>query len=182
MNDIFNMRLTRRTLLKGGGSTLMAMTILPGGMIVGASNSWASTPKTLAASDFATLVQVCRDIYPHDHLADSFYAKVVEGLDAAATESADEKSVLEAGIAALNQSAQSAHSADYGMVAWEIDRVNILRNMQGDAFFQKLRGSLVTGIYNNPEVWPLFGYEGESASQGGYLNRGFDDIDWLDQV
>ena len=48
-------------------------------------------------------------------------------------------------------------------------------------FFQKVRGSLVTGIYNNPEVWAILGYEGESASKGGYINRGFDDIDWLSQ-
>ena len=37
----------------------------------------------------------------------------------------------------------------------------------------------ITGIYGNPEVWPLFGYEGPSADKGGYIDRGFDDIDWL---
>jgi hypothetical protein len=42
-----------------------------------------------------------------------------------------------------------------------------------------VRGGLVTGLYNQKEVWPLFGYEGESYSQGGYIDRGFDDIDWL---
>jgi hypothetical protein len=42
-----------------------------------------------------------------------------------------------------------------------------------------VRGNLVTGIYNNKEVWPLFGYEGESASKGGYINRGFNDVAWL---
>jgi hypothetical protein len=40
-------------------------------------------------------------------------------------------------------------------------------------------GACVVGIYNNPEVWPIFGYEGESAAMGGYINRGFDDISWL---
>ena len=28
-------------------------------------------------------------------------------------------------------------------------------------------------------LWPLFGYEGESYSKGGYLEHGFNDIDWL---
>ena len=27
--------------------------------------------------------------------------------------------------------------------------------------------------------WPRFGYEGSSAEHGGYINRGFADIDWL---
>jgi hypothetical protein len=37
----------------------------------------------------------------------------------------------------------------------------------------------VTGLYNNKEAWPLFGYEGASADKGGYITRGFDDINWL---
>jgi len=28
-------------------------------------------------------------------------------------------------------------------------------------------------------VWPKFGYEGSSSERGGYINRGFDDINWL---
>jgi hypothetical protein len=29
-------------------------------------------------------------------------------------------------------------------------------------------------------VWAKFGYEGPSADKGGYISRGFDDIDWLE--
>jgi hypothetical protein len=52
--------------------------------------------------------------------------------------------------------------------------------MQEGKFFQTIRGNLVTGLYNNPEVWPKFGYEGSSADKGGYIDRGFSDINWLD--
>jgi len=48
-----------------------------------------------------------------------------------------------------------------------------------EAFFQTVRGGLVVSLYNQKEVWPLFGYEGESYSKGGYIDRGFDDIAWL---
>ncbi len=54
----------------------------------------------------------------------------------------------------------------------------LLRDIETTPFFQLVHGSLVTGLYNNPDIWPIFGYEGESASKGGYLYRGFDDIDW----
>ena len=47
------------------------------------------------------------------------------------------------------------------------------------AFFQKVRGDLVVSLYNQKEVWPKFGYEGSSAEHGGYIKRGFADIDWL---
>ena len=59
------------------------------------------------------------------------------------------------------------------------DRVAILRSVQDTPFFQTVRGGLVTGLYNQKEIWPIFGYEGESYSRGGYINRGFDNIDWL---
>jgi hypothetical protein len=42
-----------------------------------------------------------------------------------------------------------------------------------------MRGNLITGLYNNKDVWPLVGYEGESYSKGGYIQRGFDDITWV---
>ena len=46
-------------------------------------------------------------------------------------------------------------------------------------FFQTVRSGLVTGLYNNKALWPLFGYEGSSWQKGGYVDRGFADIDWL---
>ena len=58
-------------------------------------------------------------------------------------------------------------------------RVELLRAIEESVFFQNIRGGLVTGLYNQKAVWPLFGYEGESFSHGGYIERGFDDINWL---
>jgi hypothetical protein len=34
-------------------------------------------------------------------------------------------------------------------------------------------------LYDSAEVWDLLGYEGPSFDKGGYLHRGFDDLDWL---
>ena len=42
-----------------------------------------------------------------------------------------------------------------------------------------IRGDLVTSLYNQPALWSIFGYEGESFSKGGYIHRGFNDITWL---
>lgn len=182
MQDKSNVNLSRRNLLQSGGATLVAMQILPGGLILGANNAWAATPTAIKPQSFATLVQACRDIYPHDDLADSFYAKVVTDFDTAAATNAEQKKMLDDGAASLDQAAQSAHNVDYNNVGWEIQRVAILKGMQDSAIFQKMRGALVTGIYNNPEVWAIYGYQGESASKGGYINRGFDDIDWLDRT
>ncbi len=171
--------LSRRRLLGTGGASLVAISILPGGMIVGANSAWAATAKALQPETFATLVQMSRDTYPHDRVADHFYAQVVETFDQAAADRAEDKQLFEEGVAGLNEAAQAAHGVPYAEVGWEVDREALLRGIETTPFFQLVRGSLVTGLYNNKEVWPLFGYEGESASEGGYLYRGFDDIDWL---
>ncbi|MBZ0215906.1 MAG: hypothetical protein K8F25_05090 [Fimbriimonadaceae bacterium] len=121
-----------------------------------------------------TLIQMARDIYPHDHVGDEFYAVAVRGYD-----TAESARMVEEGIAALDSAAQGKGHADYLSVAWERDRADILRGMKNSPFFQQVRGGLVTGLYNQKGVWPLFGYEGESYSKGGYINRGFDDINWL---
>ena len=60
-----------------------------------------------------------------------------------------------------------------------VSGVYLLRGMEDSEFFQTVRGGLVTGLYNQKAVWPIFGYEGESYTQGGYITRGFDDISWI---
>lgn len=177
-NSNLNSKVSRRDVLKGGGA-MVAMSILPTGMIVGAQSAWSAVAKSLKPESFATLVQACRDIYPHDRLADAYYAKVVEGFDDEAAGDKKQKRLLEKGVSALDKAARRAHGVNYLAVGWEKQRVDILSGMQSDAFFQKLRSTLVTGIYNNQDVWAVLGYEGESASKGGYLNRGFDNIKWL---
>lgn len=117
---------------------------------------------------------MARDIYPHDQVADEYYVVAVKGYD-----SAEAMAGVTAGIAALNAAAQGKGFDSYLATAWERDRVDILRGMEDSAFFQQIRGGLVTGLYNQKAVWPIFGYEGESFSQGGYIDRGFNDINWL---
>ncbi len=165
--------LTRRELLSrsvAAGATFMVGT----GFVAGRDAAWATEVVALTPESMATLVQMARDIYPHDRIADEFYVIAVKSYDTA--EAAAE---IEAGIAELNAAAVAKGHANYLAAGWERDRVDVLRSMETSPFFQKIRGGLVTGLYNQKAVWPLFGYEGESFSKGGYLERGFDDISWI---
>ena len=142
--------------------------------VAGSTASWAMETTHVAPKEMATLIQMARDIYQHDHIGDQYYAAAVKGFD-----SSDSKDRVAAGVAALDSAAQTSGYADYLSVPWEAKRAEILRAMEQTSFFQTMRGNLVTGLYNNKDVWPLFGYEGESYSKGGYINRGFDDITWI---
>jgi hypothetical protein len=94
-------------------------------------------------------------------------------------DSADAKGPVEDGIADLDAAAVGRGYKSYLDIGWERDRVDILRTMESSPFFQKIRGGLITGLYNQKDVWALFGYEGESFSKGGYIDRGFNDIKWV---
>ena len=165
--------LTRRSLLKQSVALSAAFAI--GGNFVAASDAaWAMEVTHLKPQTMATLIQMARDIYPHDHVADQFYATAVKGYD-----SDELAESVEAGVAALDAAARGRGFGSFVETSWERDRVDILRDMEDGAFFQTVRGGLVTGLYNQKAVWPLFGYEGESYSKGGYIDRGFNDIDWI---
>jgi hypothetical protein len=171
----FNQNITRRQLLSQGAMAGAGF-VIGAGFVAGRAEAanWALEVEHLTPETMATLIQMARDIYPHDQVSNEFYALAVKGYD-----SAEAAPGIEVGIAALNAAAKDIDYACYLDIAWERDRVDLLRGIETSAFFQQIRGGLVTGLYNQKAVWPIFGYEGESFSEGGYINRGFDDINWL---
>jgi hypothetical protein len=174
-------KLSRRGFLRSSATAVPAVAVAATGLIspdaAGAQNAKTLTPNTMA-----TLARMARDIYPHDRLADIYYAKAVAGYDTKAGQDAAFRKMVETGVAQLDASAQLRHKSPYLTVAWESDRVVLLQGIEQGALFKKLRGDLLVTLYNNKEVWPKFGYEGASADKGGYINRGFSDIDWLGQA
>ncbi len=166
--------LTRRALLRRGGVIGAALIITPSA-IISPDRAWGLAPAALSPEEMATLVVMARDIYPHDQVPDKFYAVAMKTHDTEAATDAEYKAMIQAGIADLDTRAGGGYRA----LGWEDQRVEILRAVETTPFFQKIRSGMVTGLYNQQELWPIFGYEGEAYSKGGYIHRGFDDIEWL---
>ncbi len=110
---------------------------------------------------------MARDIYPHDFLADSYYITAIGLWGRKGGKGPRHKEATRRWVKDLNQSAQAKHQRAYTDVGWEEDRVALLRGIEASDFFKKIRGDLVAPLYNQPEVWPKFGYEGSSAEHGG---------------
>ncbi|KRR17507.1 Twin-arginine translocation pathway signal [Bradyrhizobium lablabi] len=168
----------RRVFLKGAATTVPAVAIATSTGL-GVSDAWADDASTLTPATLKTLVKMARDIYPHDFLGDSYYITAVKPWDGKAAKDPAVKSLINDGVAQLDQAANERHKVPYVQVSWENDRVALLQRIEQTPFFQKVRGDLVVSLYNQKEVWPKFGYEGSSAEHGGYIKRGFADIDWL---
>lgn len=138
---------------------------------------------TLSALDretATTLVGMARAMYPHDRLPDGPYERVVAALDAKAAADERMKTLLTEGVGFL-ATTTGRYPHDFASLA-EDQQVAALARLQGTAFFQAVAAEVVVNLYSQPEVWAYLGYEGPSNDRGGYVDRGFDDIDWLDDA
>lgn len=172
--------LDRRGFLRGSGLGAIGVTVVPVSALAGrAATSVEQAFPRLGAAAGHTLVRMARDIFPHDRVADSFYLQAVAAHDLAVGRDASLKKRLMSGLSDLDNRARARFSQPYVLVPTEAQRVELLKAIETTPFFKAIHGGLVTGLYNNKALWPLFGYEGSSWQKGGYQHRGFDDIDWL---
>ena len=120
----------------------------------------------------ATTIAAARAMYPHDTLPDDVYARVAERLAEAAQEDSGAARTIEDGVSALNGGRPFAELS-------EDEQLETLHRIEGSDFFELVRSTAVVEVYSDPRTWQLVGYEGPSFDQGGYINRGFNDLDWL---
>jgi hypothetical protein len=174
-------QVSRRGFLKRSSATVFGTVAFTtgAGVLLDPKGAWAITLKSLKPETMATLIQMARDTYPHDRLTDATYAKAVAGYDDQAAADPKVKAMVEQGCASLDTHAQAMYKTNYVAVGWEEQRTAILRNVETTPFFHTIRAGLVTSLYNQEGIWQKFGYEGASADKGGYIHRGFNDIDWL---
>jgi len=173
-------RLDRRDFLRGSGLGAIGVSVVPVAALAGtAHTSVEQSFAVLGAASGRTMVRMARDIFPHDRVPEKLYLLAVASHDTAAGRDASFKQLLVSGLSELNARARTRFGKLYTEVPTEAERVELLKAIETTPFFKAIQGGLVTGLYNNKALWPLFGYEGSSWQKGGYQNRGFDDIDWL---
>ncbi|MDQ0349904.1 Twin-arginine translocation pathway signal [Ancylobacter vacuolatus] len=168
---------SRRAVLAGIGAAGALM--VSGAAVLNPREAWGMEVSALKPETMRTLIVMARDVYPHDRIPDRYYAIAMKPYEADAAKDPALKALVEDGVITLDTLSKAKYGVAYADVGWEDQRVAVLREIEDSAFFQKVRGGLVVGLYNQEEVWPIFGYEGASADKGGYIDRGFNDIAWL---
>ena len=135
----------------------------------------ASTPDAaLDPHAAATLTAMARVLYPHDFLDDAPYRRVVEIV---ATEAdAAQHAMLADGVAALDK----AKGRPFDGLE-EKEKLAAVLAIEGSLFFEAMRAATARHLYDDRALWPRFGYEGAASHLGGYIERGFDDIDWISE-
>lgn len=126
------------------------------------------------------LLRMVQDIYPHpDLLPVAHYQAIADTVMQGAVDDTDTASALVDGLDRINALSRELHGVDYADIADDDAREGVLRHFQNEGFFQGVRWTAYFGIYDNKEVWPLFGYQGSSVEHGGYIDRGFSDITFV---
>jgi hypothetical protein len=121
-----------------------------------------------------TVAALARTLYPHDALPDQVYGRVSATIDAAAREDAAQARMVSDGVADLDGRGDKTfleRSAD--------ERLADAKAIEGSELFDLVRSTAVVEVYSDAATWRALGYEGASFAKGGYLHRGFDDLDWL---
>ncbi len=159
------MKLSRRSFLVGTFATTIYATL------------WSIDPakaKITAASskeDKNILQKMVRTLYPHDRFPDGPYIRTTEDVINKGNSSPEKAVMLQEGVDKLK-------SDNFASLNFK-KATKYLENMGRTEFFEHVRGTSTVTLYNDKETWELLGYEGYSSDKGGYINRGFNDLNWL---
>jgi hypothetical protein len=168
-------KIKRREFLHKGALMVAGVSAAAAGVTVSSlAAEWTARLKTLNAQEAEVLLKMARQIFPHDRLGDSYYEKTVEDLDAEASAKPAIAKLLKAGVASLNRSSKGNFAAQPPAA-----QLAALEKIQHTPFFDKVRSTELVSLYNNKDVWKVFGYQGASYPFGGYLHHGFNDLSWL---
>lgn len=175
-----DLELRRRMFLKvAGGSAFMSL-VAGTGLVSLPGAAWsAQSLKALSQSEANTLLAFARTLFPHDFLADSYYGIVVNAVDDKAAGSAETRALVSDGAAQVERLAKKDFGGQSFAQLNEKGRTRVVQAVEKGAFFSFMYGETLGGLYGNPDIWKIFGFEGSSVEHGGYINRGFDDISWL---
>ncbi|WP_026818638.1 hypothetical protein [Arthrobacter castelli] len=121
-----------------------------------------------------TLTRMIRVAFPHPQIPDGPYERMAQKIVTEADESTWFRVALTQGLITIDS------MTDEHFLELSDDRaLAVLKRITDLEFFGFIRRTTVLSFYDDPEVWDVLGYEGESFSKGGYINRGFNDLRWL---
>jgi len=138
------------------------------------ASAWAETSENTSSGTAEALARMVRLYYPHDNVADDVYVQTVDSILSAAASDSQLQGLLDAASTALD-GAGDQRFTDLGSEA----QLAAMTSIQGEAFFTAIRFQVLARFYAHPAVWKAINYPGSSVEHGGYVDRGFADIDWL---
>ena len=138
------------------------------------ASAWADATDDGGAASAKSLARMVRLYYPHDNVADDVYVQTVDSILSAAASDPQLQQLIDVAYAALDS------AGDHRFAELDVEsQLAAMTKVQNEAFFTAIKFQVLARFYAHPEVWRAINYPGSSVEHGGYVDRGFDDIDWL---
>lgn len=170
---------TRRGLIKGAASVAILLAAAKGGQVfLSSSPAEDRNPRDssegLSEHEANTLRRMVECLFPYQGLDGGVYQLVVDGVsDAQGVEQVTQ--LLINGVQQLDKAAGGAIWLELP----EDRQIASLKAIESTEFFQVILNASIHTLHSNEALWKLIGYQGSSVQFGGYIHRGFNDIDWL---
>ena len=142
--------------------------------LVRASNAWAQALPDDSKESARTLTRMARLLFPHASVSDDVYIEIVDEILSASANDSPLTEVLDQAVVALD----AARGTDFFVLDGE-SQLDVMTSLSEQGFFTAIRSQVFNRLYTHPKLWEAIHYPGSSVEFGGYLERGFDDIDWL---
>lgn len=113
----------------------------------------------------ASLASIARSLFPYSFLPDEHYAALVEAFLGADPRPDPGEIKVAIHMAAPDGKADPAR----------------IPTLLATPFGQRFRFALMLGLFGDLSLTRRFGYQGPSLPEGGYLDRGFNDLSWLQE-
>lgn len=140
----------------------------------GVMASAADAQRPLTPHEIETLHRVCFLLFPYPELGAAPYDRIVNDVSSAVRSDADLRQMMGNGVERLD----AAQGVEF-LSLDESTQIEVLAQIEATPFFAYMLQKTRDDLFNNPVVWAHIGYEGSSLEFGGYVNRGLNDIDWL---
>ncbi len=167
---VLYLSVARRTFI-GLSAATAGLGLLPG--IVTATTD-PTAQHTFTEEQAAALFAIAQSLIPLADIPPRVYHDIVSTLEKSAAGDTATKQLIENNlVTARLHFGQPIHQT----TAEELTAY--LQGIEQGTFFQQVYATTLAVFFAHPDVWQRIGYEGESFSKGGYLQRGFNDLDWL---
>ena len=168
------LNMLRRRFLRGLGQTGLLFTILPALLQTKIAGAESKSAPALSQQELDVLADLAYQLVPLLEPSAPVYRSVAAAIQNQALQNPGLVAMVSNGIVVLS---------DKNDKPWlELtakQRVAVIQSEYSNQFLGLIRWIACEQVLRDTQVWAKLGYQGSSIEYGGYLHRGFDDIDWL---
>lgn len=169
--------LKRREFLKLAAVSMAIAASSPAWLTLFSARAEAAPYTNLTDDEGACVEAIAHTLMPTENpVIREAVTKAAQGQDAAAGSSPETLKMYKDGIKDLNARAKKAAGKNFADLSLD-QRTGVLKSIEGNPLFASVYGT-IWGVFTDGAVWKEIGFPGPSIEEGGYINRGFDKLEW----